>query len=278
MTGRRTPLMLGLAALNCIMGFYLACFFYRVVTQATMYFFLLAGAILSYFKVTTPGVGLMVVASGMSNMRDNTVVMIAVAAGIILLAARIALKRPQRTTRRSLVTSSILTAVVVTTLVADWTYGVTPLDDVLPISEIHRRSHPLSTEPAVKLTVTDIMALDHKLSGAFAEVEGILDYSPAMRRFMLRDPEGNARSIAVYFQRGAARSFDQSLDPDRPPRYFDRLKPFVGHPVKVYGKCLNGAVYVDLSDIALFDSTPALAPAPAEGAALIAPPSPARRP
>ncbi len=276
MIDRRTPALLGLTALNCVMGFYLACFLYRLITHAAMYLFFFVGAILAYFKVTTPGVALVAIASAVSNLRDNSVAMIVVAAAIVLLVAVIARKRLRKTYRGSLVTSSILAVVVVTTLVADWTYGVTPLDDLLPISEVH----PPSTKPAVKLTVTDIMALDHKLSGAFAEVEGILEYSPTMRRFMLRDPGVKSRYITVYFQRGARTSFAQSPDSDRPPPYFDRVQTFVGKYVRVSGKCLNGAVYVDLSDIALLDPSPGVAPAAATpgDAALIAPPSPARRP
>ncbi|MEP6607978.1 MAG: hypothetical protein ABJA83_04805 [Burkholderiaceae bacterium] len=140
-------------------------------------------------------------------------------------------KRPQQTYRQNVITSSILAVVFVAAVVADGVYGVTPLNDLRPISKLDRVSAPRSD---LKLTVRDAMTLKDDLSGSFAEVEGTLDYSESMHRFHLYSLEEKNQYISAYFHRGKRTSLGQSLAPDRGPRYLEFVQPLIGKHVRMY--------------------------------------------
>ena len=208
------------------------------------------GAILHYLGMESLALFFIGIAMVMSQVRDNNAAMLVAAAFAVPLVAVIAPKRPQGTLRRSVATSAAFVAAFAVVVATDWTYSVSPLNDLLPASKLWLSPSP-KTE--LRLTVEDVRLLPDKLSGAIAEVEGVLEYSPSMRRFVLRSPDVRSNQIYAYFHRGTSSSFGERLDTSRAPRYFDQVQPFIGQRLRVIGKCLDGAIYVEISDIARVD-------------------------
>ena len=235
-----------LRVLDGLLLFFLACVGYRVLLHFVAYLCFLSGAAAQYLGATHTAPWLVVLAHYAAVARDSTPAMLVAAGAVVTLAGMRARGAPPAPARRRFVTTAILAVAFTAALALDLRYGITPLNDLRPVTAATR-----STEPVLTLSVEDVRMLRGFPSGALAEVEGVLEYSTALHRFHLVDPDRGGVYIQAHFQRAGGSSFDESFGGAARPRYYDRVEPFIGKRVKVVGRCYSGSISADLADIAL---------------------------
>ncbi|MEP6607979.1 MAG: hypothetical protein ABJA83_04810 [Burkholderiaceae bacterium] len=87
MSDSRRLVTLLLTALNAVIGFYLACFAYRLIAHAAMYLLFIIGVVLHYLGTDAPAQVFVVVASVASQIRDNIPAMVVSAAVAVVLSS-----------------------------------------------------------------------------------------------------------------------------------------------------------------------------------------------
>lgn len=235
-----------LTALSCLAACYLAGVAYLVLAHAAASAFFFAGAISYYLGVKPAAEVLVGISMVLGTVRDNLPAMLATAGTVVAVVAFLVLRRGPYPLRRHAVAAAVLAVAVAATLAADWTYGISPLND-LPLRS---RLRPPTPAPAHRLTVADYhRRVTDAMVGSVVEVEGVLDYQPRMRRFILRGDEPQAPYLNLYVHRGVRSGFREDFVSGREPRFVAELRPLFGQRVKVLGKCFRGQVDAEISDI-----------------------------
>ena len=235
---------------SAVVGFYVASFAFRLVIGILSYLVTMTLIILYVLGIisnntpSTPFAPILLLQWVARSEAAFLTAGFAGAVGTLILVARAS------TWRRAALAGAALVGVAVVAGAADLWYGVTPyVDRLTPHSDLASAQQTVTC----RLTVLEIAQLPDKLSGCVAEVEGVLRYQERMKRFSLFPLEDQQPTISVYFFRGRQSIF---TDDSRTaaPRYYDQVGNFVGRRVRVVGKALNGAVYVDVGHIVLTEA------------------------
>src|SRR5262245_13494281 len=235
---------------SSVAGFYAASFIFRVVIQILSYLVTMSMIILFLLGIIsreTPAAPFAPILLLQLAARNETAFLIA---GMCGAAGTLVLIGFASTSRRAALTGAALAGFAAVAGAADLWYGVTPyVDRLMPHSDLASAQQTVTC----RLTVREVAQLADKLSGCVAEVEGVLRYQESMRRFELFPLEDRRPTIYVYFFRGRRTIFTEE-NVMGPPRYYDQVSTFVGRRVRVIGKALSGAVYVDVGHIVLTEA------------------------
>lgn len=187
--------------------------------------------------------------------RSNQIALVGSAFAGFTGAGALALSLPAPAEKRSanLLFLGVMTTLTISGALADFHYSITPLSDF----SIGEPAYNAGGAPVDHhFSVEYLMTLPDRLSGVTAEVDGILDYQPQMKRFILRSTVTHGNYVNVYFFKGRRPLFHRG-SPDLRPRYFERVEPLVGKPVRILGHCVNGQIDADLANILEWPATPA---------------------
>jgi hypothetical protein len=241
----QTVFRAAITAVTALMGFYLGCLTYRLVTQLVYYLAVMTLIIFHIFGVDSPVLQAVVYVA--NRVRESQPAMYAagaVAFGLVAWLAPRALRFEGSRVPRVLVVAGIPLAFAAG-LAADHYYNVTPLSDIaFGPAAYNARNRPVER----RWTVEAIAQGTGGVSGTFAETEGLLEYRPSMKRFVLRSTTENGVSINVYFFKGRRTPFSD-VSADGKPRYYDAVQPFIGQKVRVLGTCWTGQIDVDIADV-----------------------------
>jgi hypothetical protein len=171
-------------------------------------------------------------------------------------ALALSLPAPESTKSAGLLIPVIMAALCVAGGVADFHYGITPLSEL----SFGESAYNASTTPVEHhFLVENIMSLPDRLSGASAEVDGILDYQPQMKRFVLRSTATEGNYVNVFFFKNRRTLFSGTKREER-PRYFERVEPFIGKRVRILGKCVSGQIDADIANVRELAAAPDVPP------------------
>jgi hypothetical protein len=241
----QTLVRAAVTAVTALMAFYLGGLTYRLVTQLAYYLAVMTLIIFHIFGIDSSMLQAIVHVAG--RVRESQPAMYAagaVAFGLVAWLAPRALRFEGSRVPRVLVTAGI-PLVFAAGLVADYYYNVTPLSDLaFGAAAYNARNRPIER----RWTVEAIAQGTGGVSGTFAETEGLLEYRPSMRRFVLRSLTENGLSINVYFFKGRRSPFSD-VSADGKPRYYDAVQPYIGQKVKLLGTCWTGQIDVDIADV-----------------------------
>jgi len=227
------------------MGFYLGCLAYVLITNVLFYLFTMSMIVLHILGIDSAV--LQAISYGFNVARNHETAMYV--AGFALFCV-LAIVTPghfdfQQKNYPGVLYLSAVTILFVAGVLADFHYGVTPLSDI-SFRESTYNERRLSVEH--HFSVESVMHLEDRLSGVLAETEGVLDYQPVIRRFILRSAIQKDYYVKLYFFKGQRTIFSDMLKDDK-PRYHEMLEPLIGRRVRVLGTCVNGQIDVDIADI-----------------------------
>jgi len=227
------------------MGFYLGCLAYVLVTNALFYLFTMTMIVLHILGIDSAV--LQVISYGFNVARNHEAAMYG---ADFAFFCGLAMVTPghfdfQRKKYPGVLFLSAVTLLFVAGVLADFHYGVTPLSEISFRESVYNaRRLPVEHH----FSVENVMHLEDRLSGVLAETEGILDYQPQMKRFILRSASQEGRYVKLFFFKGQRTIFSEMHREDK-PRYHEMLTPFIGRRVRVLGKCVNGQIDVDIADM-----------------------------
>ena len=227
------------------MGFYLGCLAYVLVTNALFYLFTITMIVLHILGIDSAV--LQVISYGFNVARNHETAMYG--AGFALFCG-LATVMPghfdfQRKKNPGMLILSAVTLLFVAGVLADFHYGVTPLSEISFRESVYNAQR-LPVEH--HFSVDNVMYLEDRVSGVLAETEGILDYQPQLKRFILRSASQEGHYVKLFFFKGQRTIFSEMHKEDK-PRYHEMLTPFIGRRVRVLGKCVNGQIDVDIADV-----------------------------
>lgn len=227
------------------MGFYLGCLAYVLITNALFYLFTMTMIVLHILGIDSAV--LQVISYGFNVARNHETAMYV--AGLAFFCG-LAIVTPghfdsQGKKYPGVLFLSAVTILFVAGVVADFQYGVTPLSDISLLESTYNERH-LPVEH--HFSVENVMHLEDRLSGVLAEAEGVLDYQPQMRRFILRSASHEGHYVKLFFFKGQRTIFSEMHKDDK-PRYHEMLEPVIGRRIRVLGKCVNGQIDVELADV-----------------------------
>jgi hypothetical protein len=201
--------------------------------------------ILHFFGLDLKPLQFLTVALDLARSSQNAMYGSAIAGFTGAGALALSLPAPADKRSASLLLLGVMTTLTIGGALADFRYSITPLSDfTIGEPEYNAGGAPV----AHQFTVDNIMTLPDRLSGVTAEVDGILDYQPQMKRFVLRSTDTRGHYVNVYFFKGRHSLFQEKTTEAR-PRYFDRIEPLIGKLVRILGQCVNGQIDADLANI-----------------------------